>query len=410
MSDLQRFWKFVWYRPGLDASGLEWRHCLGDDLWHALRDRFFICLGDARTCQNPTDGQTLIVMTSAKGNQLIGESTGHVALTNVPNADIRRYRIDQTALRNEVAGALGIIVEPSPVRETPRAFSLGQWQPTAGIFVPMHMILPPTAKVLHSELQRLLLEDRSGFIMFVPQVPKLERQDREQLQRGQSAVVCLQEMIGWNGERLVVAPAWDTYARAHLDRYFPDQFSHAQPAYQFARKGMWAIRFAGKETFLEGTLKGPIYIYYLLAHQGEKIHVARMLSDIVGDERLALATDSGLAISPEELSCLKQRYNDLQTEKDQAVNWHDDGRLAAIEREMDQITSYIAPLLGLAGRSRKANDDVARIRRSIARVIGIAVEKITQNDPALGHHLSQSIKTHSYMSYEPEQRIEWNFE
>ena len=217
----------------------------------------------------------------------------------------------------------------------------------------------------------------------------------------------LQDTLDTLRDRLVVNE--DTL-HSLIDRAKKRRSRGAPPEYQFAKKNMWAILFNGTETFLESTLKGPVFIKYLLQHQGEEIHVARMLADIAGDERLAQASDAGDTISKEEIADYRKRYDELMSDREEATEWNDEGRLQTIDEELGQIAVHLGPLLGLGGRSRKASDDVGRIRKAIGRVIGIALDKIMKNDAALEQHFRNSIRTHTYMSYQPETPIDWNFE
>lgn len=410
MTSLDPLWQFIAFRPGLNASGIEWRECLGEGLWESLRKRLFISDGIASKCRRSSDARTLQVVPAHGGYQLVCDATGNVVAMGVVENDVRCYRIDATATRNMIAEALGATAEPRRVRGLPRAFPLGEWRPMDAVAIPLFLMFPPTAERLTSEIQRLLVGPPHGFILLVPQPPRLDSAMRDQLEQKRAAVVPLPEVVTWDGEKFRATPVWDKHRDAYCTKHLADRMVPAQPEYQFARKGMWAIRFAGKETFLEGTLKGPMFIRYLLVHQGERIHVARVLADIAGDERLAQASNAGDAITPEEIARFRDRYAELQAAKEEASERNDEGQLAAIEKELGQMATLLEPLFGFGGKSRKANDDVARIRKAIARVIGTSLDKIAESDPVLEQHLRNTIKTHTYMSYEPETRIDWNFE
>jgi len=306
--------------------------------------------------------------------------------------DVRCYRLDLAAVRNAIANALGVDSEPGPVREIARTFPLGNWQPLAGVALPGYLMFPPSLSLLNAELNRLLLAAGDGFILLVPVLPRIDQAMRDLLDQKKAAVLALSEVVAWDESGFCATPAWQTYRDAYCAGYLADRMVPAQPNYQFARKGMWAIRFAGRETFLDGTLKGPVFIRYLLERQGQEVHVARMLADIVGDDRLAQASDAGVAISSEDIARLRKRNDELKEEREEADDWNDQGRLHEIDKEINAMASYLAPLVGLGGKPRKDGDEVARIRKAISRVIGIALEKIAENDPALEQHLQKSIK------------------
>lgn len=185
------------------------------------------------------------------------------------------------------------------------------------------------------------------------------------------------------------------------------------PENQFVKREMWIIRFLGKETCLGGNLKGPAAIHYLIQHQGHPIHVIRMMADIAGAERkqinpaaegLTLASgNTGDLLDEETIRSCEVKYDALVAEREHA----NEGRLAEIEEGISKISHYLSASMGLGGESRKAGDCVAKIRRRIARVISIAIEKINQNDPDLSMHLRNSIRTHTDMVYVPDREIEW---
>lgn len=183
--------------------------------------------------------------------------------------------------------------------------------------------------------------------------------------------------------------------------------------YQFAKRGMWAIRFAGKETFLKGDLKGAAFIHHLIRHQGMHIHVIRLMADVAGAERTkivaaaeGLETDSAAADDAADKRTIKEceaRYDSLVAEREHAEG----DRVSEIETEISKIAAYLSSALGLGKRSRKMGDEVAAARRRIARVINIAIDKIEKSDAKLATHLRNSIRTYTEMVYEPDREVDW---
>ena len=195
-----------------------------------------------------------------------------------------------------------------------------------------------------------------------------------------------------------------------MESCYPEELALLKADYVFAKKTDWVIRFGGEVTFLNDTLKGPIFIQYLLKHQGREIHVARMLADIAGDERLAQASDAGEMIDERTFAQCQQRYEELEEERIDAEKKKDADRLGIIRAEISKLANYFAYSVGLGNRSRKAQDDVGKIRSRITRVMEIAYDKIAKSNPKLEIHLRSFIKTHTYMSYMPDKQIDWNFE
>jgi len=412
---LDGFWGFISYRPGLSATEAEWTACLGVDGWRSLRKQILVGDGVSPTCVRPTDGRTLRIVPMSGGTYgLVCPATGNLEASGLPEADVTGYRLDANSLRAMVANALGITPDPQPVREVPRAFPVGNWEPATGAGIPAFMILPPTTSLLTNEINRLLLEHSRGFVLLVPRPPKLSATLRAHIERQQACIIPLCEVVACDAlGRFSASSAWQTYRDAYCQRHLADRMVPALPAYQFARKSMWAIRFAGTETFLEGDLKGAAFIHHLIRHQGQRIHVVRLMADVAGAERAkviaaaeGLATDSATADDAADERTIKEcqaRYDALVAEREHA----DEGRLSKIETEIAEIAAYLSSTLGLGKKSRKLGDEVAAARRRIARVVNIAYDKIEKSDPELAIHLRNSIRTHTEMVYEPDREVDW---
>ena len=421
MIRLDAFWDLISYRPGLAAGADEWRRSLGDRGWRALRKPLFVGDGIARTYARP-DGRALHVVPMSGGTYgLVCPATGNLEQAGLAEADVKVYRLNVTALRSLVAEALGITPDPQPVREVPRAFPVGTWAPIPGADIPAFMMLPPTARLLTSEISRLLVECGNGFLLMLPKQPKLPSSLRAQLERQQAAIIPLAEtVICDSAGRFSASSSWGTYRNAYCRRHMADRMVPAQPEYQFARRGMWVLRFAGKDTYLDGDLKGAAFIHHLIRHQGQETHVIRVMADVAGAERarvtpeaegLELAASNGGDLADEKtIRECRERYEELEVERERARRAGDKARLADIQEEVGKIAAYLSASLGLGGKSRKALDDVSKVRRRIARVINIAIDKIRESDPDLATHLRNSIRTHINMSYAPGRPLDWALE
>jgi len=409
--ELDAFWRFVAFRPGLSGTAAEWQTCLGPNLWPLWKKQLFANDGVARIVTHGPDHRSCRVVQMTGGTYgLVCETTGDVIGKGLKLAQFKKYRLDTKALRRMLADAFGWTADSQIIPKTTHAISVGTWTPVSGVDVLVFTAFSPTPDHLIDEIQCLLIERGRRFLLLVPEKPSLPAPIQAEIDRTQSLVLSLSELVqcGTDG---VIQPSsvWNTAANQYLKRHFSERMALAAPPYQFAKKSMWAIRFAGTETFLDGTLKGPTFIRYLLERQGQEIHVARMLADIAGEERLDKARDAGDLIDEQTFNDCRQRYDELQEERADAERNHPD-QLPDIDSEITQLANYFAQCVGLGSKSRKGADDVAKIRKRIARVIEIACDKINENDPQLAGHLKKSIKTHTFMIYEPETEIDWNFE
>jgi hypothetical protein len=60
--------------------------------------------------------------------------------------------------------------------------------------------------------------------------------------------------------------------------------------------------------------------------------------------------------------------------------------------------------VGLGGRDRSTASNAERARVSVTRAIRSAIERIGEQNPALGTHLDAAIRTGTYCSYRPDPR------
>ncbi|MCC6581536.1 MAG: hypothetical protein IT440_13960 [Phycisphaeraceae bacterium] len=406
---LESFWHFIWMRPGLAASGAEWRACFGDAAWDMLRQRLFTGQEIARVCRRANDQRLVRVVQTSSGYHLVCETTGNIEAWDVPEEDVRNYRLDVTVLRDMITEALDIIAEPGLARRTPGAWPLGDWRPRDAVTVPAFLMLPPTAKLLAAEIQRLLLEAEAGFVLFVPQQPRLDAQLRASLERRRAVIIALPDVVMWDGTQLGASLGWDTYRHAYCVRHLSDQLVPAPPAYEFRKTGdYWTVRFNGQFTTIKDAV-GLTYIAHLLASRRRKVFAPELLQAVTGESAVAQVSSAGALTDQQTLADLKQSYLDTQRELEKAARNHDVAAQERLRHELDGLSDYLKKVKGLGGRTREASDDADKIRRAITQAIGRTLDSLGADDklPAAAQHLRNAIKTGLFMSYEPEEEWPW---
>lgn len=410
MMPTEAFWNFVTFRPGLAAAAVEWRECLGEATWNAMRPTMFTADGVARNVR--LGDRTFNVSPLKSGAYaLVCDVTCSSQDRRLDRADVQIYRLNATQWCKAIASCLGIRQGPHGSRLASTVCDLGTLSIAAGVSLPVYLYLPPTADALSCEVRRLLLQSEAGFMLLTPTEMSLGASLCVEVQNARAMLVSLSEIIDVDSDGVLAAKTrWRECTDSYRRTFMADSLVEAPPAYAFLKQSMWLIRFAGKETALEDTLKGPIFIRYLLQRPGEEIHVARMLADIVGDERVARASSGGDLIDKQTLDESRRKYVELQAELAEAEENKDLGQIAKAKSEIAQLASYFSECVGLGNKSRKTNDDVSKIRKRITRVIEIAYRKIDKSDQQLAAHLRNSIKFGAFMKYDPEVRLEWNFE
>ena len=104
------------------------------------------------------------------------------------------------------------------------------------------------------------------------------------------------------------------------------------------------------------------------------------------------------------------RLDQLAAELAEAERFNDPGRAAAATAERDFLVGELARAVGLGGRDRRAASHAERARLNVTRAIRAAMANLARANPALGRHLSATIRTGRYCSYTPDPRapITWH--
>jgi tetratricopeptide (TPR) repeat protein len=197
----------------------------------------------------------------------------------------------------------------------------------------------------------------------------------------------------------------------------------------FRKEGdYWTIAYEAVVFRLKDT-KGLHYIAHLLRHPGTEFHANDLVvaaaglqagapsNEEYGPSRQELAAE-GLVVSrlggaPALLdarakAAYQERLSDLREELADAERLHDLGRAEHAGAEIDFLTTELtAPFRG----HQKANPYAERARLTVTKGIKAALERISENHPALGRHLAVTIRRGTFCTYTPDPRhpIPWMF-
>ncbi len=203
----------------------------------------------------------------------------------------------------------------------------------------------------------------------------------------------------------------------------------AATANVFRKEGdYWTIAYQDVVFRLKDT-KGLHYIAHLLHHPATEFHTNDLVVAAAGPRagessnaergpsRQELAAE-GLVVSrlggaPALLdarakAAYQERLSDLREELADAERLHDLGRAEHAGAEIDFLTTELtAPFRG----HQKANPYAERARLTVTKGIKAALERISQNHPALGRHLAVTIRRGTFCAYMPDPRhpIPWMF-
>jgi tetratricopeptide (TPR) repeat protein len=192
----------------------------------------------------------------------------------------------------------------------------------------------------------------------------------------------------------------------------------------FKREGdFWMLTYRGA-TFRLKDVKGLAYIAFLLAHPGERFHVRELIarvegvaaagSAVIAEVSPELSTthdlgDAGDALDQHAQADYRHRLRELAEELSEAERLNDIGRAESIRGEQDFLTGELLAATGIGGRDRKAVAHAERARSMVRKNIRAGLERIRNEDAALGRYFATSIKTGYYCAYlpDPERKIPW---
>jgi adenylate cyclase len=186
----------------------------------------------------------------------------------------------------------------------------------------------------------------------------------------------------------------------------------------FVRDGEdWTVGFDGTSVRLRDA-KGLTYLSRLLGAPGREFHVADLAGvatqvgrggpeSIEGISVRAGLGEAGEILDEQAKRAYKERLDDLNEERDDAIAAGDLERTARAEEEIDFLTRELTSAYGIGGRARRAADGGERIRKAVTNRIKDSLTKIERVHPGLGRHLANGVRTGTYCSYAPEVPVEW---
>jgi non-specific serine/threonine protein kinase len=111
--------------------------------------------------------------------------------------------------------------------------------------------------------------------------------------------------------------------------------------------------------------------------------------------------DAGELLDGEAARSYRARLEALRDALEHAESLGDGARAARVRDEMDAIASELGRATGLGGRARRADSAVDRARTAVQRRIKDAVDRIAEQDAALGAWLRRAVRTGNSCSFHP---------
>jgi hypothetical protein len=195
----------------------------------------------------------------------------------------------------------------------------------------------------------------------------------------------------------------------------PRDAGEAGPGGVFRRDGdVWTLGYHGREVRLRDS-KGLRDLAVLLARPGTAVAALDLAgADAGGGSRTAEpgglhpASDAGELLDSQARQAYRRRLAELEEEASEADAFADAERSARIAAERDSLVAALAEAYGLGGRPRRAGSAAERARTAVTARIKDAIRRIGDAHPQLGRHLTRSVRTGTFCSYEPEQPVRWS--
>jgi hypothetical protein len=189
-------------------------------------------------------------------------------------------------------------------------------------------------------------------------------------------------------------------ARRHLEEclalYNPQDFRQSASPYDSAVLGLATL---GPTLWLLG------YPDQALFQKVEEAPMAsrRGVDELVASEETPLTgfTDAGELLDPQARLAYRQRLAELEGELVEAQDARDEERLHTLQEEKAFLLRELSQAVGLGGRVRKAGSAAERARINVTKAIKNSIKRIGKSHPALGRHLTQTMKTGVYCVYTP---------
>jgi tetratricopeptide (TPR) repeat protein len=194
----------------------------------------------------------------------------------------------------------------------------------------------------------------------------------------------------------------------------------------------WTVGRGESASRLKHT-RGLGYIAHLLRHPHTEFHALDLYGGIAGrrdeDETVQSAGlpraeemenagihvtglgDAGEMLDDQAKAAYRRRLSELREELEVAKQLGKVERAEQAEAEIDTLTRELSRAVGLGARDRRAASASERARQSITKSIKSAVDRIAQNQTAIGDHLKRCIKTGTFCSYQPDPDfpLAWEF-
>lgn len=169
----------------------------------------------------------------------------------------------------------------------------------------------------------------------------------------------------------------------------------------FRHEGAWWTLSFEHQVIQMADMRGLQDLARLLSCPNEEVSSAELANVAVHSAGLD-------QLDTRALEDYRGRLREIDEEIEEASQAGASGRVGKLEEERDAIICELQRATGLGGRIRQSGGAGERARTAVTWRIRHAIRKIEAAHPTLGRHLSRSIRTGAFCSYEPERPTSWH--
>ncbi len=169
---------------------------------------------------------------------------------------------------------------------------------------------------------------------------------------------------------------------------------------------MWSLRFRGGRAFPMKPHKGLGYLRFLLQRPGETMTAFALVDLSEGREVSSHPLATTLGVDSETIGSVKEAFEKLKIERDEAEEFCDEATIARCECEMEKLATYLRGESGPGGKVRRETPDQKKARTAVSNAICRAIEKIGQQNQSMAAHLKDQVQRGFFLKYR-ETGIAW---
>ncbi|MFD2098712.1 tetratricopeptide repeat protein [Flagellimonas iocasae] len=162
---------------------------------------------------------------------------------------------------------------------------------------------------------------------------------------------------------------------------------------------LWELSYLNKSAVIKDS-KGLHDIAQLLEQPEEQIHCAVLMG-------VVLETGGTSMIDDQAMKEYKSKLRSLKVDISDAEEMGMYQKADALQEEYEALVEHLSQVTGLSNKIRKTGSSVEKARAAVTWRIRSSIKKIEKVHPKLAKHLTNSIKTGTCCSYEPETPHEW---